>query len=371
MPLAVLTVYVGPPRGGCYARLQRLVCVLAARGCTVHYVGSAPPARESPLIRFHPVAGPGRGGLGAATLLRAAWRAASISWHEGVDSVFCFGSVYAALLLPLRLRPSTRIVTFLRGDVVAERRSRGVVGWRLRLVALIDRIGRWASHRLVAVSRDLLGRDEGVVLGNEAPDSPPRRNAAEARSVLALPQVVSLIGYCGAVTEVKSLESLVEAVVGLKNAHLAVLGFGGPRLTYEERLDRRGEERLADRWHPLPWREDPATFFDAIDVFVLPSRSEGSSNVLLEAMARGLPTLAADRPSIQETLPIDEMLFRQGDATALKESLAALLADPSRRERLSQQARQRAEELRFDWDARVVALLDEGLGGRLSGARAA
>jgi glycosyltransferase involved in cell wall biosynthesis len=47
---------------------------------------------------------------------------------------------------------------------------------------------------------------------------------------------------------------------------------------------------------------DPQAFLSTLDVFVLPSRSEGMSNALLEAMARGIPCIATDVGSNRSVL---------------------------------------------------------------------
>ncbi len=369
---AVLTLYVGPPRGGCYDRLQRLLKALVDRQLIVHYVAAVPPKVASDRLRFHPASGvAGGGSLSAPALLSAAWRAMGVASREGVRSIFCFGSVYAALLSPLRLRRGTRLVTFLRGDVVEEQRSAGASWWRLGLVRAADRLGRVASHRLLAVSRHLLEGKPGTVVPNDAPAAVVRTPREQARAGFGLPAEAPIVGYCGAVVPAKSLETLVDAVASFDAAHLAVLGFGEPPSPYEKTLAGRARTRLTDRWHAEAWKSDAGPFLDATDAFVLPSRSEGSSNVLLEALRRGVPCLGARTPGIVEILATDEMLFPIGDAAGLRASLASLLGDPLQRARLSRLALERAREFTFDWDERAIAALDDGLGGRLSAFRAA
>lgn len=362
---AVLTVYVGPPRGGCYDRLQRLTAGLAKRGADVHFVGREPMTAAG--IRFHPVPGLRVSErLTSEALYKAGRFAASVAGRERIDSLFCFGTVYAAMLSPRRLRSATRLVTFVRGDVVQEARSAGASMGRVMLVSAADRVGRFASHRLVAASRHLLGNAPGLVLSNEAPPPATRTAVAQARSAFGLPSGVPLVGYAGAVVPVKGLEALIDAVAAVRGAHLSILGFGEPASPYEGEVSARAEARLGERWHPRRWSSDPGTFLDALDVFVLPSRSEGSSNVLLEALGRGVPCLGARTPGIVESLADDDLLFPEGDAGTLTEAIRALVDEPERRCRFAGIGMTRASELRFDWDAAAFDALDGGLDRRLS-----
>ena len=331
----------------------------------MHFVGRGPMTAAG--IRFHAVPGlriseP----LTSEGLYRAGRFAASVAGRERIDSLFCFGTVYAAMLSSRRLSRATRLVTFVRGDVVQEARSAGASMGGLALVAAADRIGRFASHRVVATSRHLLRNAPGVVMANEAPPPATRTAVAQARAAFDLPSDVPLVGYCGAVVPVKGLETLIDAVAAVRGAHLSILGFGEPASAYEGEVSARAEARLGERWHPRRWSSDPSTFLDALDAFVLPSRSEGSSNVLLEALGRGVPCLGARTPGIVESLAEDELLVPEGDACALAEALRALVDEPERRCRFAGIGIARASQLRFDWDAAAFDALDEGLDRRLS-----
>jgi len=90
------------------------------------------------------------------------------------------------------------------------------------------------------------------------------------------------------------------------------------------------------------------------DVFVLPSRSEGISNALLEAMAHGVPSIATDIPGNRDLIEDGRtgLLVPPDDAKALSEALLRLAGDRSLRETLGRAGRRLVEE-RFD--LRIVA----------------
>ncbi len=86
---------------------------------------------------------------------------------------------------------------------------------------------------------------------------------------------------------------------------------------------------------------------------LLCSHSEGRPNVVLEAMAAGLPIVASDIVGLRELVrpDIEGLLFAVNDESALVCQLARLLSDRKLRLRLAHAARQRIAELGLSWDA--------------------
>ena len=96
------------------------------------------------------------------------------------------------------------------------------------------------------------------------------------------------------------------------------------------------------RW--VPFRPDVLPFYRLFDVVVLPSRREGLSQALLEAMALGLPVVASRAGGNADlvTHGEDGWLVPPRDGPAFARALARLLADRALRERLGARARQTA-----------------------------
>ncbi len=110
------------------------------------------------------------------------------------------------------------------------------------------------------------------------------------------------------------------------------------------------DDALTELLEPLPGvrllgpSSDVRTLLHAADVFVLPSRFEGTSMALLEAMASGLAVVVTDIPGNREVIGenTDTALVVPADsATSLAHAIRQLIEDASLRSRLGQRARAR------------------------------
>jgi glycosyltransferase involved in cell wall biosynthesis len=119
---------------------------------------------------------------------------------------------------------------------------------------------------------------------------------------------------------------------------------GGRREAEMRRL--AAELGLAGRVHFLGQRDDVPDLLSALDLFVLPSHSEGVSLALLEAMAAGLPVIVSRVGGLPEVVTDGEngLLIPPKDTEALTQALACLLADPALAQRLGANARRHVEE---------------------------
>jgi glycosyltransferase involved in cell wall biosynthesis len=91
---------------------------------------------------------------------------------------------------------------------------------------------------------------------------------------------------------------------------------------------------------------DPADYLKKASFFVLPSRSEGMPNVLLEAMACGLPIIATSVGGIPDIIRdgCNGLVIAPDDVPALRLALTSLMTDHDLVRRLGKQARKDAEE---------------------------
>ena len=91
-------------------------------------------------------------------------------------------------------------------------------------------------------------------------------------------------------------------------------------------------------------REGRADFLRRIDVLVLPSHTEGTPNVIAEAMSRSIPVIATGVGGIPDMLGDDAgLLVPVGDARALADAMLRLASDPHLRASMGRAARSRYE----------------------------
>jgi glycosyltransferase involved in cell wall biosynthesis len=121
------------------------------------------------------------------------------------------------------------------------------------------------------------------------------------------------------------------------NAKLLIVGDGPERGAIEEAARRSGS---AERVHLTGHISDVTPYYRAADVFVLPSHSEGSPYVLLEAMTAGVPIVATAVGGVPEMVTHDEtaLLVAPRDPQAMAASLARLLMDAPLARRLTSNA---------------------------------
>lgn len=169
------------------------------------------------------------------------------------------------------------------------------------------------------------------------------------REALEIPAHRVLVGSVGRLHPDKDPLNLVRALrslgdEGREAIHLAIVGDGACRAELEAQIR---DAHLADRVTLLGERHDIPELLAALDVFAMPSKTEGLPVALLEAMASGLPIVATDVGGVAAALGDCGLVVPPQDATALGEAILRLAGDPERRRQLGRAARERAVQ-RFD-----------------------
>jgi glycosyltransferase involved in cell wall biosynthesis len=117
--------------------------------------------------------------------------------------------------------------------------------------------------------------------------------ADAARREVQLPVEGSVLGMIGRFDPLKCHLPLIAAFEGLAQnvptAQLVIVGKGGQ--IYEQVLNRAKTSPVANRIHMVGFQPEPKRFYQSMDLLVVPSLSEGLSNVVLEAMSCAVPVL--------------------------------------------------------------------------------
>ena len=168
----------------------------------------------------------------------------------------------------------------------------------------------------------------------------------------------------------KDTATLLRAMVLLQDtipdAHLRIIG-DGPEFGNLVRLSEELQLQDSVTFHgAIPDDSDLRRCYAEADIFCLPSLQEGFGIVFLEAMAAGLPIVAARAGAVPEVVPDGEVgwLVPPADPPALAEALLTLMRDPVMRRRMGTSGRRRARD--FDLvpvaSAFVEACLSPGAG---------
>jgi glycosyltransferase involved in cell wall biosynthesis len=114
------------------------------------------------------------------------------------------------------------------------------------------------------------------------------------------------------------------------------------------------KENLSDRIHFAGRRNDVPSLLRAAEIFVLPSLWEGLPNVVLEAMAAGIPVVASRVEGISDLLTDDRtgLIVPPNSAPDLIEAIDRLLADPQHAHQMGHSAQQHVRT-EFAWDGIV------------------
>jgi glycosyltransferase involved in cell wall biosynthesis len=233
----------------------------------------------------------------------------------------------------------------------------GVRSPRLSLYYQFDRFClRWLNH-VIVVSEEIerLVRSWGVpaprcTVVHNAIDSDAyrrRESANEAKVRLNLPTCRFVVGAVGRLSPEKAFDHLIAAVDQLCAAghdlELLIVGDGPERA----RLERCAAAAAhSTRIHLLGHRTDIVALMSAFNVFVLPSRSEGLPNALLEAMALEVPVVATAVGGIPRVITheTDGLLIDSSSSDAIAAGIRRLADDTALARRLARAGRDKVVE---------------------------
>jgi glycosyltransferase involved in cell wall biosynthesis len=270
-------------------------------------------------------------------------------------------------LLP-EIRRDRAWFAFHHGDVY--------VDFKQRLFNHVDRVSLRSANKVVTVCQAFIprlaacgvARDRIRILHNSATPVTPVPDAEQAalRSRFGIGNNEAIILTIGRLSKEKGHADLLRALERLQAIErkwkLLLVGMG-PELDALTELAR--SLHLSERVIFAGSHANVRPFYSAADIFALPSLSEGSSNVLLEAMAAKLPIVATAAGGNQEIMLHNEtgLLTPVGDPRQLAGALARLLDEPELALRFAGAAHARAmhEFSAEQYRRRLLGFYAEGL----------
>jgi glycosyltransferase involved in cell wall biosynthesis len=232
--------------------------------------------------------------------------------------------------------------------------------WNRRVFAMVMRTACALADRIIATSKgvadDLIASFGGApsririvnnpvdVLEIAAGAREPLDSVDEAR--WRRPVIVA----AGRLAEAKNYPLLIEAFAILRRqtaATLFILGSGDEESRLRSLIAAHG---LADSVHLCGFRRNPWSYVARADVFALTSRYEGFGNVLVEAMACGVPVVATRSAGTLEVITsgADGLVVDRHEPSAFADALATVIGDTALRTRMAAAARAHADRYRTE-----------------------
>jgi teichuronic acid biosynthesis glycosyltransferase TuaC len=255
-----------------------------------------------------------------------------------IDAHYLYPDGYAAALLSARLR--LPLVITARGTDVN-------LFTQMPLIRPLLRRALQQASGVIAVSESLrqgmlelgIAPEKIVTISNGIDRAVfyPRDRAA-ARQRLNLDAQAPIIVSVGALVPRKGMACLIDALalVAEKNARLYIIGTGGERAALAARIGAHG---LQDRGTLVGARPQAelADWYAAADLFCLASEGEGCPNVVIEALACGVPVVATNVGNIGEMVMSNAYghVLPTGTAEGFATAINAALATTWDREKIA------------------------------------
>lgn len=341
-----------PVLGGAPTQLVRLMPLLGARGVRTSIVtrripADAPRHERAPDVEIVRLAGSRRGTMATWSFITM-----TVAWivsrrpHVVHARGLCASATAARIAARTMRRPYVLSVQCAgpHGDLARLRaRTGGERRWKrfARSAAAFVCVSAEAVHDLRGAGvepRRIVRIPNGVDIGRFRPSRAADTDYRALRASLGLPAKGPLTLTVGPLDVDKRIDRLISAHVAVPGM-LVVVG-DGPEASRLRTIALAAG--IADRVLFRPPTDDVAPYMRCADVYVTAADRDGPSNTVLEAMASGLPVVAAPGGGVAEV--VDEstgVLVASGAPGAIGDAVDDLIRDPERRRELGAAGRQR------------------------------
>jgi L-malate glycosyltransferase len=258
---------------------------------------------------------------------------------------------YPLAAFAIRRNPTARLIVTRHVLFELNRLHRITLSKAARVIAVSHAVASQLIHsRIVPESKISV-----VMNGIDTKRFRRARANADRQSFLRklnFPDACLLVATVGELTPLKGhaefLRAAARIIQSYPNAYFVIAGIDSSREQkhHEELLQTLRQLDLSGRVRIVPWLDDIAELYCALDVFVSASHTESFGLAIAEAMATGTAVVATATDGAQEILSQGEtgLLVPIGDEQSLAEAIGGLLGDESKRRSLGAAAQRRAAE---------------------------
>ena len=177
---------------------------------------------------------------------------------------------------------------------------------KLKFYGFLDRLILRHCTKIIAVSEELkkelvksrISENKIRIIQNAVPQSYPseifQSSRISQREMLGISSEQLVIGYVGRLSKEKGVNYLIEACTNIRANNipfqLIIVGEGPEKPKLEEKARKNG---VIENVYFAGFQNDIENWLSALDIFILPSLTEGTPMALLEAMSVNLPVIAS------------------------------------------------------------------------------
>ncbi len=237
--------------------------------------------------------------------------------------------------------------------------------WKTRMAEMVDAGCLHFSAKVIAVSSQAVKSlkrvlipsrlIETIINGIDLEQFSGTSGKSGLKASLGIPANIPVIGTVGRLEIDKGRELLIEAARRVtdtgREAIYLIVGDGTEMENLQSMARNLG---LADRILFTGYEQDVRPFLEIMDIFVVPSRSEGTPMALLEAMLMGKPVVVTPVGGVPDVVKngVNGIVLRERNAAQLAEGLLTILTDGALAMRMGERGRQCVES---EYSARRMA----------------
>ena len=374
--MKIMTAMYTIRKGGAYDRFIMMLEAFLERNCEMHCLSFTPIPIIHSYFHNHVIHLPIKTRDGFITKLVVVFLfpiwSLWIAWSKKIDLIIAFGSLYAFLQGFSKWILKIPMVTFIRGNSYFGLRIQNSPQYFLHLNKIIEYLGFLFSDRIItnnsAAQNEILKRlgmkkkVEVQVLYNNIPPMNIRaqEDILKIRDRYGVPRGTKVLVTAGIINRGKNIETLINCLlkIAVRDICLLIVGDGSSEadFDYKDSLKQLVKKLGIDQQVIFTgWleKEDLWGIYQASDLFVLTSLSEGMPNALLEALHCDLRCLGSDIPGVSDILHSEDLLFDPENGEAIANKIKRFLSDERYANHLLQLCRERKKIFVFDWKEKV------------------